>query len=350
MTVCFHVDDLLCVSENKDDLEALSSYLKTKFIDITLNDGLIHDYLGMTIDFTEKGYCKLDMCKYIQKILDYAHVEKKSKTPADVSLYQIDEESELLGLKDKEHFHSVVACILYPAKRARPDLLTAVSFLTTRVLFSTVEDWNKLARLLGYINNTKNTVMRLSCHDDVQIGCYVDASFSNHPDCKSTSGCVITLGSGAVHCKSSKQSLVTKSSTEAELVAISDCVSIGIWARNFLDEQNGGINCFLINKETIPPVILYQDNTSTIQLINKGRSTSTRTRHVNIRYFFIHDRIVLGEVSVVYKETSRMIADYMTKPLKGKKFLDMRNMLLDQVKDEDEDEEDPTEDLSENFH
>jgi hypothetical protein len=144
---------------------------------------------------------------------------------------------------------------------------------------------------------------------------------------------------------------VTKSSTEAELVAISDCISIGIWARNFLIEQNGKGKCFLVNTKEIPPVILFQDNTSTITLINKGRSTSTRTRHVNIRYFFIHDRIVQGEVIVVYKETGLMVADYMTKPLQGRKFLDMRKMLLDHVEeDKDEDNEDHVEDLEENFH
>jgi Reverse transcriptase (RNA-dependent DNA polymerase) len=328
LTVCFHVDDLLCASECEDDLEQFASYLKTKFIDITINEGLTHDYLGMNIDFTEKGFCKLDMRKYIDKVLLFAKVIYKAKTPAEDNLYDVFEQSTLLEGNDKDHFHSVVACILYLAKRARPDLLTAVSFLTTRVLYSTVQDWNKLARLLQYMNLSKNIIMKLSSNEILQISCYVDASFANHSDYKSTSGCVLTLGSGAAHCKSSKQSLVTKSSTEAELVAISDCISVGIWGRNFLIEQNYTNHLSVLNDITYPPVILYQDNTSTIQLVHKGRSTSTRTRHVNIRYFFIHDRILLGEVKVVYKGTDLMLADIMTKPLQGTKFLQMRKMLL----------------------
>jgi hypothetical protein len=130
----------LCVSENAKDLDEFSEYLKTQFIDITIKDGKVHDYLGMNLDFTEEGYCKLDMRKYIDKVLLFAKVSTNSKSPADESLYIINEYSELLGISDKEHFHSVVACILYLAKRARPDLLTATSFLTTRVLYSTVED------------------------------------------------------------------------------------------------------------------------------------------------------------------------------------------------------------------
>lgn len=76
------------------------------------------------------------------------------------------------------------------------------------------------------------------------------------------------------------------------------------------------------------PVVLYQDNTSTITLVNKGRSTSERTRHVDKKYFFVHDRIEQGEVIVKYKPTEEMIADIMTKPLQGKLYMEMRQRLM----------------------
>ena len=57
---------------------------------------------------------------------------------------------------------------------------------------------------------------------------------------------------GSVHCKSSKQSIVTKSSTEAELVALSDSANQGLYLRNFLKELG----------HSMGPVIIYQDNMS----------------------------------------------------------------------------------------
>lgn len=270
------------------------------------------------------------MTIYIKELILEMKVTKNSHIPAFNKLFIIDEESKLLSTEDKEMFHHVVAKMLYLAKRARSDILTTISFLTTRVLEPTIEDWNKMGKVLMYLNSTADLIMRLSSNDNFQVHCYVDASHANHKDFKSHSGCVITMGTGAVHCKSSKQSLVTKSSTEAELVAISDCVSIGLWARNFLQEQNGKIGNLIRND--IPPMILYQDNLSTIFLIEKGRSTSTRTRHVNIRFYFINDRIKLKEVVVVSKSSEDMVADIMTKPLSRPVFEKLRDILLNNDK------------------
>ena len=73
---------------------------------------------------------------------------------------------------------------------------------------------------------------------------------------------------------------------------------------------------------------LYQDNTSTILLANKGLSSSGKTRHVGVRYFFIKDRIDAGEVVVSHLSTTDMITDILTKPLQGNLFLVLREQLL----------------------
>ena len=71
--------------------------------------------------------------------------------------------------------------------------------------------------------------------------------------------------------------------------------------------------------------ILYQDNKSTILLLENGkRSSSKRTRALNIRYFFLPDQIERGNLKVVYCPTGAMIADYMSKPLQGKLFQEFR--------------------------
>jgi hypothetical protein len=103
-----------------------------------------------------------------------------------------------------------------------------------------------------------------------------------HSDGKSHTGSVVTVGgSGPIHAKSGKQHNVTKSSTEAELVGLSDSANQGFHIRNFIIAQG----------HQPGPFVLYQDNLSCMALIEKGRSPSERTRHISIRYFWIQERV-----------------------------------------------------------
>ena len=63
-------------------------------------------------------------------------------------------------------------------------------------------------------------------------------------------------------------------------------------------------------------------------MVLKGRPTSSRTRHMHIRYFFDHDLQKRGEIKVVHCDTNNMIADFLTKPLQGEKFKRLRDMLM----------------------
>ena len=148
--------------------------------------------------------------------------------------------------------------------------------------------------------------------------CYIDASYGVHADRKCHTGCAITLGDGTIYAKSATQKLNTKSSTEAELVGLSDASNQPIWTRHFLIDQ----------EYQDKPAIIYQDNKSTIQLISNGQSNSECTRHVDIRYFYSHDRIKLGEVKIEYKLTNDMLTDMLTKPLQGEQFRTQRNKVL----------------------
>ena len=76
-------------------------------------------------------------------------------------------------------------------------------------------------------------------------------------------------------------------------------------------------------------MVMYQDNQLDILLENNGRaSSSRRTKHLNIRYFFITDRIKKGELKIEYCPTDDMVADFFTKPLQGKKFLQFRKIIM----------------------
>jgi hypothetical protein len=147
---------------------------------------------------------------------------------------------------------------------------------------------------------------------------YIDASFGVHNDLKSHSGCVIGIGKGPIYAKSGTQRLNTKSSSEAELVALSDNANQVIWVRNFLIDQG----------YKMEPATIYEDNMSTIAMIKNGGSNSTRTRHIAIRFYFVTDRVKNKEIKIEYMCTGDMLADILTKPLQGALFVKLRDKLL----------------------
>ena len=81
--------------------------------------------------------------------------------------------------------------------------------------------------------------------------------------------------------------------------------------------------------------VIYQDNQSAIKLEkNSRRSISKKTRNINIRYYFITDRIVKQEESVEFCPTLDMIGDYFTKALQGSQLRLFRNIILGIHEDE----------------
>jgi hypothetical protein len=75
---------------------------------------------------------------------------------------------------------------------------------------------------MRYVKTTSHLPLTLQPDARINVTSYIDASYGVHPNGRSHTGSIVTLGKGAVHAKSTKQKLVSKSSTEAELVALSD--------------------------------------------------------------------------------------------------------------------------------
>ena len=124
------------------------------------------DYLGMVIDYSVPREVIFDMQDYVTKMIaDFEAVAgeiKTAKTPAADHLFQVREEATALGEKESLLFHNMTAKALYLCKRSRPDIQTAVSFLTTRVKDPDQDDWKKLVRLLRYLKGSKTLVLTLS--------------------------------------------------------------------------------------------------------------------------------------------------------------------------------------------
>ena len=75
--------------------------------------------------------------------------------------------------------------------------------------------------------------------------------------------------------------------------------------------------------------ILFQDNKSAMLLANNGiLSSSKRTKHINVRYYFIKDRVKEGEINIVYCPTNWMVTNFFTKPLQGSQFIRFRDAVM----------------------
>jgi hypothetical protein len=133
------------------------------------------------------------------------------------------------------------------------------------------------------------------------------------------SGGGLSLGCGFPIVSSTKQNLNTRSSMEMEIVGAEDFLPAICWTRYFMKAQGYGV------KDNV----LFQDNNSSILLEKNGKaSSSKRTKHINIRYFFITDRVSKEELSVVWCPTGDMIGDYATKPLQGALFRKFRDQIM----------------------
>jgi hypothetical protein len=147
----------------------------------------------------------------------------------------------------------------------------------------------------------------------MKVSAYIDAAYGVHSASgKSHTGCALVVGdAGPISCRSTKQKIVTKSSTEAELVALSDCASQALHLRSFLSAQG----------YKMEPAVLYQDNMSCMALVRRGGPGSERSRHINIRYFWVQERVNSGEAEVVHLGTAKMFANALTKSTQGAQFV-----------------------------
>jgi hypothetical protein len=149
-----------------------------------------------------------------QLLLDFEKVKGYS-TPAVKECFQTAA-SSVLDIDAKRNFHTIVAQLVYLAKRARPNILTATSFLFTRVKQPTKADQQKLMRVMGYFKQMQNFKYTIAPTKPIQVIAYIDAAFATHEDSKSHSGVARFIAGVLVYAASKKQRCVTKSPTESE--------------------------------------------------------------------------------------------------------------------------------------
>ena len=232
----------------------------------------------MNIRVTDDKKIEIDMKQQLEEVIEVfcEKIEGVVTSPAQNHLFFVDKNAEQLDEKKSEIFHSVTAKLLYLVKRARPDLETLISFLTMRVSKSDVEDWKKFKRGLTYIMNTLDDRRIIGARTLSDLFTYIDSSYAVHMNMRGHTGGAISMGYGIIHGKSSKQKINVKSSTESELVGVSEYIPYNIWLVMFMGAQGYGIK----NN------VVYQDNQSKMQMVKNGRNSCTgNSQHIHIRYF-----------------------------------------------------------------
>ena len=347
LTVCFHVDDCKISHISTKVVDETIDWLRSEYENVfedgsglmKVHRGKIHKYLGMTLDFSHVNQCRITMIDYVDEIIaaydkssselddGFTRVIKKGNraksSAAPDDLFVVDEDAEKLSEIGQTAFHHLVAKTLYISKRARPDLSTAIAFLTTRVKAPDIDDWRKLSHMMEYLRVDRLRPLILSADSSGVLMWYVDASFAVHPNMRSHTGGGLTMGRGFPIVTSTKQKLNTRSSTESELVGVDDMMPIVIWSRYFLISQGYGVTQNL----------LLQDNQSSMLLEKNGKASSgKRTRHINIRYYFVTNRVNMKEIEIEWCPTKDMVADFMTKPLQGSHFRRLRDLIMGMTK------------------
>jgi Reverse transcriptase (RNA-dependent DNA polymerase) len=320
-TIGWFVDDTKISHINPNIVTKIIKILESRFGTMSITRGLTHTFLGMHITYHCDGTASIHMPSYINEAISESglNITKAATTPAAINLLVVDPTSPLLPPAKARVFHSVVAKLIYVGTRARTDILLALSFLCGRVSAPTIQDESKLERLLSYLFGTIDLTLRIGADSLNQFSTWVDASFAVHPDMRSHTGGIISFGRGGLICKSKKQNINTKSSTEAELIGASDYLPNTLYVKLFMEAQG----------YPVTTAIFHQDNESAIKMEQNGKaSTGHRSRHIDIRYFFITDHAKRHSIRITHCPTADMLADFFTKPLQGSLFRKFRSVLL----------------------
>ena len=323
--MAWHVDDLKVSHAEDSALDEFIAMMEKEFgksAPLSVSRGPVQEYLGMTMDFSEKGRVVIKMSDYVKTMLNDApaSMDGKAATPTATHLFKVNtEDLKVLDKERKDLFVHLVMHGLYLSQRGRPDIRMAISFLCGCLTRPDEDDFKKLTRLIRYLRHTLDMCLVLGKDATDSIRWWIDASYTVHHDMRGHTGATMSMGMGLVFSGSWKQKLVTRSSTESEVVGVYDVLPQILWTKKFLEDQGVGI------KDTV----LYQDNMSSMLLERNGRQSSTkRTKHMDIRYFYVGDHIQNKTVSLHHCPTEEMLADYFTKLFQGSLVVHLRNFIM----------------------
>ncbi|KAJ9543763.1 hypothetical protein OSB04_023470 [Centaurea solstitialis] len=225
--LCLYVDDMLIIGSDDKMIRSTKDMLKSKF---DMKDmGLADVILGIKITRTQNGLV-LSQTHYVDKILEKFNQGDTSiaRTPIDTSQHLSKNRGDSVA---QVEYSRIIGSLMYLMSCTRPDLAYAVSRLSRYTSNPSVEHWKSITRLLRYLRYTREYGLHYGRYPAVIEG-YSDANWiSDIKDSRSISGYVFTLAGAAISWKSSKQTVIARSTMEYEFIALDKSGEEAEWLR-----------------------------------------------------------------------------------------------------------------------
>ena len=302
--LCLYVDDILIFGTSMIVINEVKSFLSNSFdmkdlgqADVILNIKLIRDESGIT----------LTQSHYVEKVLNrFGFIDSKpSPTPYDPSVTLRKNKKES---RDQLRYSQVIGSLMYLASATRPDISFAVSKLSRFMSNPGIDHWHALERVMRYLNGTMSYGIHYSGHPAVLEG-YCDANWiSDVDELYATSGYVFLLGGGVVSWRSCKQTILTRSTMEAELAALDTASVEADWLRELLMDLP-------VVEKPLPAILMNCDNQTVITKVNSAKDNAKSSRHVKRRLKSVRKMRNSGVITVSYIQTDKNLADPFTKGL-----------------------------------
>ena len=314
-----YVDDFLTIGKSiaidlfRDNLTRAYGKLKEK-------RGNHISYLGMNITRQDNGDIVVDQRGYVEKILnEYQVTDHVSRYPASGNLMHSDSHDS--STVDEDEYLSLVMKLMFVATRTRPDILFPTVVLATRSKQHIKTDYDRLIKILKYLNGAKDKGLKFKHEGRIGLRMFVDAGFQTHKDAKGQTGFVIfpDSSSAGVLFKCKKQTSVSHSSAEAELISLLDAVTYLKWVASIYEEL--GHSC--------KPIPVYEDNKSTIMMsVDRQAAFKGRSKFIDRKIFGVYEHVENGNIELLYIGTEEQIADFFTKVIIGSKFKGLRYSIM----------------------
>ena len=302
-----YVDDIVLTGDDTDEISSLKQKLAKKF---EIKDlGALKYFLGIEVARSPHGLF-LSQQKYVLDLLKDTGMLgcRPATTPVDLNHVL---QAGIGDQVDREQYQRTVGRLIY-LSHTRPDIAYAVSLVSQFMHDPRTTHLEAVERILRYLKSCPGRGVLLSKHNHLRIEVYTDADWAgSRDDRRSTSGYCSFVGGNLVTWRSKKQSVVARSSAEAEYRALALGVCEALWIRQLLSELH-----LLPNS----PVMLYCDNKAAINIANNPVQHD-RTKHVEIDRHFIREKIDHGIVCLPFVKSSDQLADVLTKGLSPNMFL-----------------------------
>lgn len=309
-----YVDDILLMGNDKAKIEKVKRQLHSHF---SIKDlGYLKYFLGIEVARSEEGIV-ISQRKYTLDILESCGIEgcRPSNFPMEQNLQLRNNEDS--PLVDASKYRRLVGRLLYLTV-TRPDIAFSVNQLSQFLCTPRKTHMDAAVRVLRYLKTTPGQGLFLPAKGNLELIAYCDASWLSCPTTRrSVTGYFISLGGAPISWRTKKQSIVARSSAEAEYRAMASTVCEVLWLRWLLKDFDE------IQAKATP---LLCDNEAALH-IAVNPVYHERTKHVEMDSYFIRERVNSEEIKPLYIRTELQPADIFTKALGAERFKFLRSKL-----------------------